>query len=207
VVPVNPKTNYTDCLDEGSLRKPVLPGQGLGPWAESLDSLLRFPELYRRISDQSRLAAQAFVQALLRALFQALFRALLDDHRSQKKVAFYHNWNQARGKLKRRCDAGARNASLTIRQRSIQVQKADATRVDNEPPFSVVVNREEQDCIGSKDKQLPGGNKAAGKDGKRSEYPESIKEMWTEIGSLGLRIRIGAPFPQTQELQSGEWRE
>ena len=75
------------------------------------------------------------------------------------------------------------------------MQKADATRVDNEPPFSVVVNREEQDCIGSKDKQLPGGNKAAGKDGKRSEYPESIKEMWTEIGSLGLRIRIGAPLP------------
>ena len=32
---------------------------------ESLDSLLRSPELYRRISDQSRLAAQALLRALL----------------------------------------------------------------------------------------------------------------------------------------------
>jgi hypothetical protein len=38
--------------------------------------------------------------------------------------------------------------------KSIQRQKANATRVDNEPPFSVVADREEQDSIGPKDNNI-----------------------------------------------------
>ncbi|KYF61802.1 hypothetical protein BE04_34335 [Sorangium cellulosum] len=58
--------------------------------------------------------------------------------------------------------------------------------------YQVVVNGEEQYSIWPADKPLPGGWRAAGKQGTKAECLACIKEVWTDLRPLGLRRCMGA---------------
>lgn len=53
--------------------------------------------------------------------------------------------------------------------------------------YTVVVNHEEQYSIWPAHKELPLGWKEAGKQGKKDECLEYIKEVWTDMRPLSLR--------------------
>ncbi|MDR5760644.1 MbtH family NRPS accessory protein [Caballeronia sp. LZ035] len=58
---------------------------------------------------------------------------------------------------------------------------------DENAEFDVVVNHEEQYSIWPSYKQIPGGWRAAGKRGKKSECLAYIEEHWTDMRPLSLR--------------------
>lgn len=53
--------------------------------------------------------------------------------------------------------------------------------------YTVVVNHEEQYSIWPAHKELPLGWKEAGKQGKKDECLEYIKDVWTDMRPLSLR--------------------
>lgn len=62
---------------------------------------------------------------------------------------------------------------------------------ETELQFYVVVNHEEQYSIWPKHKTLPAGWKAVGKEGGKDECLAYIKEVWTDMRPLSLRITMG----------------
>lgn len=61
------------------------------------------------------------------------------------------------------------------------VEESDSTR------YSVVVNDEEQYSVWPADKGLPGGWRAAGKQGSKAECLAHIAEVWQDMRPLSLR--------------------
>ncbi|MEZ5064920.1 MAG: MbtH family NRPS accessory protein [bacterium] len=53
--------------------------------------------------------------------------------------------------------------------------------------YTVVVNHEEQYSIWPADRELPAGWKEAGKQGRKAECLEWVKEVWTDMRPLSLR--------------------
>ncbi len=53
--------------------------------------------------------------------------------------------------------------------------------------FSVVVNVEEQFSIWPRDREIPSGWKAAGKQGTKGECLAFIRDKWTDMRPLSLR--------------------
>ena len=62
---------------------------------------------------------------------------------------------------------------------------------DNEP-YEVVVNHEEQYSIWPAGREIPLGWKAAGKSGTKVECLAYVEEVWTDMRPLGLRRRMEA---------------
>lgn len=62
---------------------------------------------------------------------------------------------------------------------------------EDESQFNVVINHEEQYSIWPKHKSIPAGWKAVGKDGTKGECLAYIKEVWTDMRPLSLRIAMG----------------
>ncbi|MBN6100555.1 MbtH family NRPS accessory protein [Xanthomonas sp. CFBP 8703] len=58
--------------------------------------------------------------------------------------------------------------------------------------YVVVVNHEEQYSIWPEGKEIPLGWRDAGKQGKKDECLEYIKEVWTDMRPLSLRQRMQA---------------
>lgn len=58
--------------------------------------------------------------------------------------------------------------------------------------YVVVVNHEEQYSIWPEGKEIPLGWRDAGKQGKKEECLEYIKEVWTDMRPLSLRQRMQA---------------
>lgn len=56
--------------------------------------------------------------------------------------------------------------------------------------YDVVVNEEEQYSIWAAGKLMPPGWKAVGKQGKKAECLEYIKEVWTDMRPLSLRKQM-----------------
>jgi MbtH protein len=55
--------------------------------------------------------------------------------------------------------------------------------------YVVVVNREEQHSIWPKDRSLPRGWTATGKEGQKAECLQHIDEVWTDMRPLSLRLK------------------
>ncbi|MCK9396374.1 MAG: MbtH family NRPS accessory protein [Methylobacter sp.] len=56
--------------------------------------------------------------------------------------------------------------------------------------YQVVVNPEEQYSIWPEYKEIPGGWRTVGKIGNKQECLDHIKEIWTDMRPLGLRIHM-----------------
>lgn len=56
--------------------------------------------------------------------------------------------------------------------------------------YQVVVNHEEQYSIWPEYKEIPGGWRTAGKSGNKQECLDYIKEVWTDMRPLSLRIHM-----------------
>ncbi len=56
--------------------------------------------------------------------------------------------------------------------------------------YKVVVNHEEQYSIWLVDKENPLGWKDVGKSGRKAECLEYIKEVWTDMRPLSLRLKM-----------------
>jgi MbtH protein len=56
--------------------------------------------------------------------------------------------------------------------------------------YKVVVNHEEQYSIWPAWRDLPSGWRDAGKEGLRTECLDYIKEVWTDMRPLSLRVRM-----------------
>ncbi|GAB4188649.1 MAG: MbtH family protein [Wenzhouxiangellaceae bacterium] len=56
--------------------------------------------------------------------------------------------------------------------------------------FLVVVNHEEQYSIWPKDREIPPGWKAVGKEGSKQECLDYIEEVWTDMRPLSLRKKM-----------------
>ena len=56
--------------------------------------------------------------------------------------------------------------------------------------LKVVVNHEEQYSIWPADRQPPAGWREVGKEGTKDECLAYIKEVWTDMRPLSLRIRM-----------------
>lgn len=56
--------------------------------------------------------------------------------------------------------------------------------------YKVVLNHEEQYSIWPQDRDNPAGWRDAGKEGKKAECLEYIKEVWTDMRPLSLRKRM-----------------
>lgn len=56
--------------------------------------------------------------------------------------------------------------------------------------YKVVVNHEEQYSIWPADRENPLGWNDAGKSGAKAECLEHIKEVWTDMRPLSLRLRM-----------------
>lgn len=61
---------------------------------------------------------------------------------------------------------------------------------DEQAPFEVVVNHEEQYSIWPADRELPAGWHKAGKQGKKAECLSYINEVWTDMRPLSLRKKM-----------------
>jgi MbtH protein len=61
---------------------------------------------------------------------------------------------------------------------------------DNEVRYTVVVNHEEQYSIWFADREIPLGWKEVGKAGNKDECLSYIKEVWTDMRPLSLRIQM-----------------
>lgn len=58
--------------------------------------------------------------------------------------------------------------------------------------YTVVVNHEEQYSIWPAHKELPLGWSAVGKEGRKEECLEYIKEVWTDMRPRSLREKMAA---------------
>jgi MbtH protein len=56
--------------------------------------------------------------------------------------------------------------------------------------YQVVVNHEEQYSIWPKERKLPAGWRAEGKEGKKPECLAYIEEVWTDMRPLSLRKKM-----------------
>lgn len=63
---------------------------------------------------------------------------------------------------------------------------------EDERIYKVVVNHEEQYSIWFADREIPSGWKDVGKEGKKSECLDYIKEVWTDMRPLSLRREMAA---------------
>jgi MbtH protein len=63
---------------------------------------------------------------------------------------------------------------------------------DDTTVYQVVVNHEEQYSIWPDHRALPAGWKVAGKSGPKVECLAFIKEVWTDMRPLSLRIQMDA---------------
>jgi MbtH protein len=61
---------------------------------------------------------------------------------------------------------------------------------DDDVVYKVVVNHEEQYSIWPVDRKNPLGWRDAGKDGKKAECLEYIREVWTDMRPLSLRKQM-----------------
>jgi thioesterase domain-containing protein/glycosyltransferase involved in cell wall biosynthesis len=82
VLPVRRIERYEDRLDDRGGLVAQVPKQDLGPWTEALGGLLDDSERYRRLSAESRKAAQVFVSDLSWDPFEKLFSRLADSSRA-----------------------------------------------------------------------------------------------------------------------------
>jgi MbtH protein len=62
--------------------------------------------------------------------------------------------------------------------------------------YQVVVNYEEQYSIWPEYKKIPGGWRSIGKTGNKQECLDYIKEVWTDMRPLSLRIHMQQPASQ-----------
>ena len=63
---------------------------------------------------------------------------------------------------------------------------------DDTTVYQVVVNHEEQYSIWPLDRELPGGWRAAGKTGPKTDCLAHIEEVWTDMRPLSLRRQMEA---------------
>ncbi|SMF97563.1 MbtH protein [Methylomagnum ishizawai] len=63
---------------------------------------------------------------------------------------------------------------------------------DNATMYQVVINEEEQYSIWPDYKDLPAGWRAVGKAGEKQACLDYIKEVWTDMRPLSLRLRMAA---------------
>jgi MbtH protein len=63
---------------------------------------------------------------------------------------------------------------------------------EDQRPYLVVVNDEEQYSIWLADKDVPAGWRAVGKSGPKADCLAHIKEVWTDMRPLSLRKSMGA---------------
>jgi MbtH protein len=61
---------------------------------------------------------------------------------------------------------------------------------DDDRIYLVVVNHEEQYSIWVKDREIPRGWRAVGKEGKKGECLQYIEEVWTDMRPLSLRKKM-----------------
>ena len=61
---------------------------------------------------------------------------------------------------------------------------------DENAVYKVVINHEEQYSIWPDYKEIPGGWRAIGKSGLKSECLAYIKEVWTDMRPLSLRKQM-----------------
>jgi MbtH protein len=61
---------------------------------------------------------------------------------------------------------------------------------DENAIYKVVINHEEQYSIWPDYKEIPGGWRAVGKSGLKSECLAYIKEVWTDMRPLSLRKQM-----------------
>jgi len=66
---------------------------------------------------------------------------------------------------------------------------------DEQAPFEVVVNHEEQYSIWPADRELPAGWSKAGKHGTKAECLSYINEVWTDMRPLSLRKKMDEQAP------------
>lgn len=58
--------------------------------------------------------------------------------------------------------------------------------------YHVVVNHEEQYSIWPEYKEIPNGWRAVGQTGRKQECLDYIKEVWTDMRPLSLRLAMAA---------------
>ncbi len=63
---------------------------------------------------------------------------------------------------------------------------------EDDRTYLVVVNHEEQYSIWVKDRELPPGWRACGKEGPKAECLAYIGEVWTDMRPLSLRKKMEA---------------
>jgi MbtH protein len=61
---------------------------------------------------------------------------------------------------------------------------------DDNRTYLVVANDEEQYSIWPKDKQVPAGWRAVGKEGPKPDCLQHVEEVWTDMRPLSLRKRM-----------------
>jgi MbtH protein len=61
-----------------------------------------------------------------------------------------------------------------------------------EPYYKVVVNHEEQYSIWPAKREVPAGWRDVGKTGTREECLAHIKEIWTDMRPLSLRVKMAS---------------
>ena len=61
---------------------------------------------------------------------------------------------------------------------------------EDDRPYKVVINHEEQYSIWPAERENPLGWKDAGKSGTKQECLEHIKEVWTDMRPLSLRRKM-----------------
>jgi MbtH protein len=67
---------------------------------------------------------------------------------------------------------------------------------DHDPrPYSVVVNHEEQYSIWREGRDIPNGWRSVGKSGSKAECLAYIKEVWTDMRPLSLRLQMDGRKP------------
>jgi MbtH protein len=71
----------------------------------------------------------------------------------------------------------------------------EQTESDEQLPYKVVVNDEEQYSIWPEDRDNPLGWRDAGKAGTKDECLAYIEQVWTDMRPLSLRKRMSAADP------------
>jgi MbtH protein len=66
---------------------------------------------------------------------------------------------------------------------------------DDATAYTVVINDEEQHSIWPAERALPAGWRELGKRGSKAECLAHIKEVWTDMRPLSLRLRMASSAP------------
>jgi MbtH protein len=61
---------------------------------------------------------------------------------------------------------------------------------EDQRTYIVLINDEQQHSLWPKGRDIPGGWRAAGKEGSRSECSQYVDEVWTDMRPLSLRKQM-----------------